>query len=169
MTRNLAESSGRMPRAQSHTPQIPASFKDLRSWSEKHLSGKVYLHNRAIRSARKSKFENVALAYRALLILRDFYVPMRLEGGDDLRIEYEQALKKEHLEETSTFAGPRSGQFGDEYFVERGGRKRKLDRHLKGRDARDPRFGFRLYFFWDDSSGQVVVGSFPNHLQTGVS
>ncbi len=154
---------------QSHTLQIPTSFEDLQDWSNKHLSGKVYLHNRAVRSAKGSKFENVALAYRALLILRDFYVPMRLESGDDLRARYVQELKKENLRETSTFAGSRFGQYGDEYFVRHGGRKRKLDRHLKGSDSRDPRFGFRLYFFWDDDNGEVVVGSLPSHLKTDIS
>lgn len=153
----------------SRTPKIPASFKDLQNWSNKHLSGKVYLHNRAVRSARRSKFENVALAYRALRILRDFYVPMRLGGGDDSRIKYERALKEENLVETSTFTGSRSGQYGDEYFVRHRGRKRELDRHLKGSNSRDPRFGFRLYFFWDDDNGEVVVGSFPNHLKTNIS
>ena len=154
---------------QSHAPQIPADFKGLQQWADAHLTGKVRLHRRAVKSAKKSRFENVALAYRALLILRDFYVPMRRGDGGDSRIKYEQALRKENLEETPTFAGTRSGQYGDDYFVSHRGRKRELDHHLKGSDSRDRRFGFRLYFFWDDDDGEVVVGSLPSHLRTNIS
>ena len=154
---------------QPHAPRIPADFKGLQQWADAHLTGKVCLHSRAVRLAKKSKFEDVALAYRALLILRDFYVPMRRGDGDNSRSKYEQALKKENLEETPTFASTRSGQYSDEYFVRHGGRKRELDRHLKGSDSRDKRFGFRLYFFWDDDNGEVVVGSLPSHLRTNIS
>ena len=55
---------------------------------------------------------------------------------------------------------------GARIFVEFGGRRCELDRHLKGRNSRDPRLGFRLYFFWDDDTEQVVVGWLPNHLET---
>ena len=150
-------------------PAVPDSLKQIEQWSKEHLDGKVRLHPRAIGAAKKSKFEDVALAYRALLILRDRYVPMRLEGGADRRAVYREALAREGLKDEPTFAGARAGEHGDAYNVEHGGRNRQLERHLKGSNARDERRGFRLYFFWDDSDREVVVGWLPNHLPTRIS
>ncbi len=148
---------------------IPDNFQEIEDWAFKHLAGQIVLQNRAIRAARKSPFEDVGLAYRALLILRDLYVPMRLRGGDDLRKAYEDALAIEGLSDEASFGGHRAGEQGDTYYVNFGGRKRELDRHLKGSNSRDPRFGFRLYFLWDDETQQVVVGSLPNHLKTRIT
>ena len=147
---------------------LPENFNDLEEWSENHLSGSVRLLPRAVKAAKKSRFEDINLAYRALLILRDYYVPMRLKEGKTVE-EYKQALGREGLEDTKAFAGTRSGEFGDAYFVQYGGRKRELKRHLKGTNARDPRYSFRLYFFWDDENGEVVVGWLPTHLPTRIS
>ncbi len=148
---------------------IPADFSNLEDWSRQHLSGSVAIHNRAVRAAKKSTFENVPFAYSVLLLLRDHYVPMRREGGLDKKKAYETALAALGLDEVPTFGGARAGQEGKSYFVEFGGRRRELDHHLKGSNSRDERFGFRLYFFWDDETDQVVVGWFPSHLPNRVS
>jgi len=146
---------------------IPTSCEELSEWTREYLSGSVVVLPRAFRSAKKSHFADVPLVYRALLLLRDYYVPMRRsELG---RAEYEQSLHELGLEDQPCFAGGRASEQGDEYFVLYNSVRRILDRHLKGSNARDPRFGFRLYFFWDEESAQVVVGSFPNHLTTSAS
>ena len=44
-----------------------------------------------------------------------------------------------------------------------------LDMPLKSGNSREPRYCFRLYFFWSDQHKRVVVGSFPGHLTTGVT
>lgn len=77
-----------------------------------------------------------------------------------------RALAELGLEESASFSRSRAGEQGDEYFVRFGERRRELDRHLKGSNARDERRRFRLYFFWDEDSQQVVVGWFPSHLST---
>lgn len=145
---------------------LPRDFFAIEDWCLDHLSGSVAVHNRAMRAAKKSDFENVTLAYDALLLLRDFYVPMRREGGLDKKRSYEEACTKLGLSEAPTFAGARAGEEGDAYYVDFGGRRRELDRHLKGSNSREEKFGFRLYFFWDDETDQVVVGWFPSHLPT---
>jgi hypothetical protein len=150
---------------QEETP-IPDSFDGLEEWCKTYLSGHVHVMPRAIRHATKSAFENPALAYEALVILRDQFLPMKLEGGLDKKRAYDQALARFGLEEQPSFAGGRAGEQGDEYIVQYNGRPRELDRHIKGSSSREERFGFRLYFFWDDDSQQVVVGSFPSHLST---
>jgi len=145
---------------------LPQDFLCIEEWCREQLSGSVAVHNRAMRAAKKSAFENVELAYNALLLLRDFYVPMRREGGIDKKRAYEEARAKLGLDEAPTFGGSRAGEEGEAYFVDFGGRRRELDRHLQGSNSRDERFGFRLYFFWDDETDQVVVGWFPSHLPT---
>ena len=165
---HLERTRGNAP-AHHDGPVVPDSFRQLEQWSKEHLDGRVRLHSRAIGAAKKSKFEDVALAYRALLILRDHYVPMRLEGGADRQAAYREALAGEGLKEEATFAGTRAGEYGDAYFVQHGGRKRQLERHLKGSNARDERRGFRLYFFWDAGDREAVVGWLPNHLPTRIS
>ena len=45
------------------------------------------------------------------------------------------------------------------------GRKTEIDMHLKGGNSRDPRYCFRLYFFWCDEKKRVVVASLPSHLE----
>ena len=76
---------------------------------------------------------------------------------------------REGLEEEPAFAGARAGEHGDAYFVQHGGRRRQLERHLKGSNARNERRGFRLYFFWDDGDREVVVVWLPNQLPTRIS
>jgi hypothetical protein len=160
----LRQKSGR-----TEVAPIPVDFNGLEDWSRQYLSGSVAIHNRAVRAAKKSMFENVEFAYSTLLLLRDYYVPMRREGGLDKKKAYEKACAELGLDEVPTFAGPRAGQEGDAYFVEFGGRRRQLDHHLKGSNSRDERYGFRLYFFWDDETDQVVVGWFPSHLPNRIS
>lgn len=151
---------------------IPGTFKGIEEWTKRELAGRVVVHNRAFRAARKSESECgpdiVLLAYRSLLILRDLYVPMRVQGGPECRERYERGLRQEGLAETATFRGPDAGKWGDEYFIIHDGKRVKLDRHLKkGTDA-DPRHCFRLYFFWDNDEQLVVVGSFPAHLKNSL-
>ena len=149
--------------------EFPEGFDDLEEWARRRLAGKVTLLPRAIRAARKSNFRDTLLAYRALALLRDFYVPMKRGGGESARRRYDAELRRLHLEDRPTFHGERGGEEGDAYVVRVNGRRRELDRHLKGSNSRDPRWGFRLYFYWDDEQEQVVVGSLPNHLDTRIT
>ncbi|MCX8500311.1 MAG: hypothetical protein ORO03_01250 [Alphaproteobacteria bacterium] len=148
---------------------IPSSFEELEVWAQTHLAGKVVVLPRAIRSAKKSEFENIELAYRALLCLRDHQYPMRIEGGSELVEAYRKATQELRLQDENTFPGNRATLQGDTYFVDYYGQRRLLERHLKGSNSRDPRHCFRLYYFWDDETKLIVVGSLPNHLPTEVS
>ncbi len=156
-------------KGRSEEVEIPGSLDKLEPWADRYLSGAVVLLNRAIRAAKKSDFEDVGLVYRTLLILRDSYVPMRRGGDAAQKKAYEAALAEQGLEESPSFAGAGAGRHGDEYFVSFGGRRRELERHIKGSNSREQRFGFRLYFFWDEQSQQAIVGWLPGHLTTGVS
>ena len=147
-------------------PDLPDKLDDLEAWAERYLAGDVTLHNRALRGARRSIYEDPTLVFRSLLLLRDHYVPMRrlVEGAS--AEAFEQECNALGLTESASISDNRAGEQGETYFVKFGGRNRKLDRHLKKGDKRDERYCFRLYFFWDEATRQVVVGWVPSHLDT---
>ncbi len=149
--------------------RIPDSLDELQFWAESNLSGSVELHNRALRGAKTAQYEDVSLIYEALLLLRDYYVPMRRKGGGELKRSFESRCKELGIQEQPTFSGNRAAEQGDTYFVRVGQRRIELDRHLKKGNSREPRHCFRLYFFWDEMMRQVVVGWLPSHLATRVS
>jgi hypothetical protein len=148
---------------------IPNSLTNFADWCAANLSGSVEIHNRAFQGVNKSEYEDVSLIYKSLLVLRDHYVPMRREGGLERKRAYGKACHDLGLEEVPTFAGPRAGEEGDTYFVRYAGRRIELDRHLKKGNSREPRWCFRLYFFWDNDEQQVVVGWMPSHLDTRIT
>jgi hypothetical protein len=146
--------------------EIPTKLDSFGKWCEAHLAGSIVIHNRALQGVNKSEYDDVALIYKALLALRDYYVPMRRNGGLDRKGAYEAECQKLGVEEQPTFSGPRAGEEGETYFVRYAGQRVELDRHLKKGNSRDPRRCFRLYFFWDEDDQQVVVGWLPSHLDT---
>lgn len=148
---------------------IPDTLAELEEWAAEHLAGAVELHNRALRGAKDSEYEDISVIYQALLLLRDYYVPMRREGGPQLKQAFDNRCQELGIEEQQTFSGSRAGEQGDTYFVRIGSRRVELDRHLKKGTSREPRHCFRLYFFWDDTTSQVVVGWLPSHLSTRAS
>lgn len=141
---------------------VPDTLENFEHWCKDHLSGAVELVNRAYQGVRKSDYNEPQFIYRALLLMRDYYVPMRLDGSAEKRQAYLQALAGLQLEESSTGDGIKYA--ADTYSVQYGGTRRSLDRHLKGSNSRDRRYGFRLYFFWDDEGQVAVVGWLPSHL-----
>lgn len=149
---------------------IPTNLSDLDDWADEHLAGEVFLHDRAKKETRNSAFKNADLIYRSLLVLRDYYVPMRREGGLALKESFEIELAALGLENTRCFGQTNKAKsFGGDYFVQFGGEKRELDWHLKGSNSRNEQHSFRLYYFWDDETSQVVVGHMPSHLKTDIT
>jgi hypothetical protein len=143
---------------------IPDSLDGFEEWCRTHLSGSVLLHNRAFQGIKKSHFGDVKLIYKALLLLRDRYVPMRREGGPEYKQAFDNACTELRLEETAT-GNPGTNKRA-EYTVQYAGMPRFLERHLKQGQSKDPRITFRLYFFWDEAEEQVVVGWLPSHLES---
>lgn len=74
LEKRIAKSAG-----QQATP-IPETLDDFETWCKEHLAGSVEVANRAYQGVRKSEFHDPQFIYRTLLLLRDQYVPMRIEG-----------------------------------------------------------------------------------------
>jgi len=146
---------------------IPKDLDQIDQWCARWLAGSVEVHGRAYQGIKKSEFQNIELIYRALLLLRDWYVPMRRQGGSEAKASFEGQCHLLGLEESPTSSAERMGEEGDTYVIRRAGRRRLLDRHLKNRgNTRDPRRCFRLYFFWDEDTEQAIVGWLPSHLDS---
>ena len=148
---------------------IPDTFEKLEAWSKIHVENTTILLPRALNSAKKSLFENPALAYRALLLLHEVYVPMRRSGSQALKDRWDSALRQLGLECSPTHSSTRAGENASDYFVTYEGRRMEIDMHLKGSSSRDPRYCFRLYFFWSESDRRVVVAWLPSHLDTRIT
>jgi hypothetical protein len=86
---------------------IPDTFEDLEAWCANCLSGYVHVMLMAFRAASKSGFESPTLAYNALQILCDYFVPMKRDGGLDKKNAYDEALAGLGLEDTPSFSGAR--------------------------------------------------------------
>ncbi len=153
--------------AQAHATPIPEQLDDLATWARDNLSGFVVVHNRAVQGAKKSEFMDPSLTYKALLLLRDLYVPMRVEGGKERKEAFELAARELGLENSPV--GEAVKQYPTEYTVNFGGLPRTIDWHLKKGDSREPRHCFRLYYFWDEDSQCVVVGWLTSHLRNSMS
>ena len=146
---------------------IPSTLDEVREWADRHLAGRVVVTPRAARAAKRSQFQDIPAAYKALMFLANEYRAMRLEGGND-RVECaDDALQQLRLQNEPTGDETRLREIGDEFLVDWRGRKRLLGWHLKnGGNTRDPMRCFRLYYFWDDEEELVVVGYLPSHLET---
>jgi hypothetical protein len=145
---------------------IPADLEDFEEWCDRYLTGFVELHNRAYQGIKRSEYHDHSFVYQSLLLLKNFYVPMRRHPGTDAKQKYDDECKKLGLQESGTISDERLGEQGDTYIVNYAGERRILDRHLKRGISKDRRKCFRLYFFWDDENEQVVVGWLPSHLDT---
>lgn len=143
----------------------PQTLDQLKAWAVGNLSGFVELTDRALSAVRESNFENTDLVYETLLLMRDYYVPMRRQGGIELTRKFETRLAELGLDNSKCFSQPNKAKnFGGEYFVKYQGEKRELDWHLKGSNSRQGRHSFRLYYFWDTETQRVIVGYLPGHL-----
>ena len=94
----------------------------------------------ALFKVQESRFEDYTLIFRALLLLRDAYVPMKRDGGLARKSVSKTDAKNSGLWEEATFTGDRWGQEGDTYLVRYAGRRCLLDRHLKRGQAKTNTF-----------------------------
>lgn len=149
------------------TTPIPDTLDAFDAWVAEHLTGSVTVLNRAHRGVKTSVYEDPTLAYRALLLLRDFYVPMRRQGGDALKTAFEAEAQRLGIENSKVGVATRTHP--EQYTVDYSGRRRELDWHLKAGSGRERTHCFRLYYFWDDATQTVVVGWLPAHLDNAMT
>lgn len=146
--------------------KIPDKFEEMANWVQEHLTGRLVLHPRAIRGLKDAIYEDVKLAYKALLLLANEYRNMRL--GSCEKEVYDGKCMALELRDSQSISEERAGEEDDTYFVKYpfgSSRNRFLERHLRKGSTKNDRLCFGIYFFWDEDTGQVVVGWLPSHLQ----
>lgn len=140
---------------------IPAAWDEFANWCDSHLAGRVSLAPRARRAIAAALFADVAAGARCLLWLaNDFRSTKSMGGGGSLReivVDPKANIRNAHCG-------------SDTFSIEWQGKRYSVEWHLKnGGNTRDPNRCLRVYYFWDDSSQQVVVASMPGHIINEVS
>jgi len=146
---------------------IPTEYDQIPEWVETSLAGRLEMLPRATRSLKDAQYEDVGLVCQSLLLLANDYHKMRLRMSDST--EFESKCLALGLENAPSITKTRAGEEGDTYYVEyppNSGRKQLLSQHLRKGNDRDARHCLRVYYFWDQESNQVIVGSLPGHLNT---
>ena len=154
----LVRSLGGNPDAE--TP-FPTTWEDFVPWCEENLAGRLVLAASASRELGRAEFDDVGLAARCINWLANDYRDARLRGGDpQLRGRIDDT-------EGGVFNLPCGG---DSFECSWNGRRHQVEWHIKrGANTRDPRRCLRIYYFWDEETGRVVVASMPAHRRSAIS
>lgn len=147
----------------------PDTWDVLETWAADVLGDDVVLSNKAVRAARKSPFQNIPLAYQALHLLKDWYLPMRLDRTPETVEAFAARCRELALEISDTGQAVDDRRFKESYRVTWMGRTYKLDQHVSGSSSRDRSLQFRLYFAFDQEQGTIIVGAFPEHMENSLT
>jgi hypothetical protein len=163
LRRGLAERTGEDPDT---TIEIPQDYDDLPDWVSKNLASRLVLHPRAIRAVRNACYDDVELVYRSLLLLANEYRNMKL-GREDAKEAFDKQVNALKVQCSPSISRERAGEEGDTYFVQypsHSTNRRFLELHIRKGTNKNDHHCLAIYFFWDDETGQVVVGWLPSHL-----
>jgi hypothetical protein len=137
----------------------PESWAEFANWCDVNLSGRVVLSPAARRSVRAPEFDDVSVAARCLLWLANEGRDSRINGGDG-------SIRDEPVED-----GVRNAHCGKDAFdFSWQGNPYTADWHIKnGGNTRDPARCLRIYYAWDPSTHQIIIGDMPHHRRTGAT
>lgn len=141
------------------------SFDDFQTWCDENLGDHVEIKSRAIRETIKHGTpEILSRVTETLLLIRDYYVPMRTSSTSELHKKFKAKCEEIGVEESACFSkkGDIKNHIG--YSTRSGTRKLWLDRHFKYGLGFDMRRMFRIYYTWDEDSERVIIGHMPTHL-----
>lgn len=145
---------------------IPSSYDEMEEWVGRYLAGRLVLHPRALQGIKRARFDDVELAYKALLLLGNEYRDMRKGLLDQSK--FQESMQELGLRCSGSISVSRAGEQGETYFVRwpiGSDTRAFLELHLRKGIDKDERLTLATYFFWDEDSQQVVVGWLPSHLE----
>lgn len=142
--------------------QYPTEYSQIPQWVEDHFCGRMQLSNRALKALKAAVYSDIELVGKALELLASEYYDMKMGIGS--KEVYDAKCKSLYLEDELAISDMSAGEQGDEYYITYNGKRKKFDKHLIKGDGRDPRKCLRIYYFWDNETSMVVVGSLPYHL-----
>lgn len=142
--------------------QYPTEYSQIPQWVEDHFCGRMQLSNRALKALKAAVYCDIELVGKALELLASEYYDMKMGIGS--KEVYDAKCKSLYLEDELAISDISAGEQGDEYYITYNGKRKKFDKHLIKGDGRDPRKCLRIYYFWDNETSMVIVGSLPYHL-----
>lgn len=151
-----------------HEPLV--DLECIAEWATNNLAGQIWIALKAIRETEKNgRFEDIKLFERTLLILRDYFVPMKREPSAERREAYTQKLSENNLDDQLCFAQNGAIKGFPEYSVTYNSKKYWCDYHIKYGAGYDPRYMFRIYYHWLEEEGLLLIGFMPSHLDNKVT
>lgn len=146
------------------------SYEDLEDWADEVLGENVYLHQAALKDCRKNGHQNMLSRIEsALLVIRDYLVPLKMHGGLDRRDLVREKLGEISMEDTPCFVDRDEAKRTPGYSVSYEGETYILFDHIKFGNGYDNANQIRIYYFWDDGKKRVVVGKMPTHLRNNLT
>lgn len=150
-------------------PPVDLDYGQMAKWVEQYYPDRLYLHPRAIRALKSAVYQNPSMVYRCLILLAEDYYDYRMG-----RINQDTFLQRCNavdpgLSECGFGESSDILEQGDEYYITYGGKRRLLERHLKKGVSHNALYCLRIYFFWDEKSSHVVIGSLPGHLRSSLT
>lgn len=159
----------RLKSGKKEMPPINQGYEKMQEWVTQYYPDRLYLHPRAVRALKSAVYQNPSLVYRCLILLAEDYYDYR--KGRIGRDEFSRrcGMVDTGLSECGFGSASDILEQGEEYYIMYGGRRRLLDRHLKKGVSRNPLYCLRIYFFWDEKTSHVVIGSLPGHLRSSLT
>lgn len=159
----------RLKHGKTERPPVDLTYEQIAKWVEQYYPDRLYLHPRAVRALKSAVYQNPSMVYRCLILLAEDYYDYR-KG----RINRDAFLQRcsavdPGLSECGFGEGSDILEQGDEYYITYGGKRRLLERHLKKGVSHNALYCLRIYFFWDDKTSHVVIGSLPGHLRSSLT
>ena len=146
------------------------NYDDVEEWAEDVLGPHIYIHNKALKDCRKNghpaMLERIA---KALLTIRDYWIPYKLEGGIGKKEAANKALAALGVEDEGCFARRDKASEKPEYSVREGAITWVLYDHFKYGNSRQNSEQFRIYYAWDDEGRRLIIGKMPSHLPNDMS
>ena len=139
-------------------------YEDIDAWAEKHLVGSIWISSKALRTASKAQFTDIDLFGKTLLMLRDFYVPMRRTPSPANHEAYEGELAKLGLEDSGCFSNANDIHNFPAYKLTYRESTFWCGNHIKYGGGYEPRSMFRIYYYWHAEDGMLLIGHMPTHL-----
>lgn len=171
LTAELSRLKAEMRRAGIEAPppdtDRPTRMADVGHWANERFAGRLLVHQRTMKTLRKTNYDDVEKVVALVELLAGDYVDARrsVEGA---HARFQEGIARLHVDDTphDERGGPESGQS----TVVVGKRKLLLDRHLKAKGTgKRERGALRIYFTYDDETQQVVIGWMPDHLTTAAT
>ena len=160
----LALTALRPAQTDDRTPRLE-SYDDLEVWSTTTLGDHIEVLPRALREGSKHGApETLERIEKTLLLIRDYYVPMRLEQKDGAWDAFRKRCEEIGVEESACFSNKGDIKNFPGYRASFAGRRVYLERHFKFGTGYDLRRMFRIYFTWDEDTKSVIIGHMPTHL-----